>query len=56
MPIKIKKKNHKFEVRTPRGIKAKSTSLAKAKAQERLLNAIEHNPDFKPHGRGVKKR
>jgi hypothetical protein len=50
MPIKIRKKNHKFEVRSPGGIKSKSTSLAKAKAQQRLLNAIEHDPTFRPRG------
>lgn len=49
MPVKIKKlKNGKVQVRTPNGIKSKGTTLKKAKLQERLLNAIEHNPDFKP--------
>ena len=48
MPVTIhKKKGGKVEVRTPGGVKAKSTTMAKAKAQERLLNAIEHNPEFK---------
>lgn len=49
MPITIQKKDG-YEVRTPHGIKAKNTTKTKAKAQERLLNAIEHNPDFKPGG------
>ncbi len=56
MPVKITKLNGKVSVRTPGGIKSKGTSLKKAKAQQRLLNAIEHDPSFRPHGRGVKKR
>jgi hypothetical protein len=49
MPVKVKKTGSgKYQVRTPGGIKAKGTTKAKAKAQERLLNAIDHNPDFKP--------
>ena len=48
MPVKIKKKGKKYSVSTPGGVKAKGTTKAKAKAQERLLNAIEHNPNFKP--------
>lgn len=39
-----------MSVRTPGGVKAKSTTPAKAAAQKRLLNAVEHNPDFKPRG------
>lgn len=47
MPAKIKKlPNGKYEVRTPNGVHAKGTSLAKAKAQQRLINAIDHNPEF----------
>lgn len=42
MPVKIRKKGKTYEVRTPGGIKAKGTTLKKAKAQKRLLNAIEH--------------
>ena len=49
MPVKkTKLKGGKVRVSTPGGVKAKATTPAKAKAQERLLNAIEHNPDFKP--------
>ncbi len=56
MPVtKTKLKSGKVRVSTPGGVKSKSTTLAKAKAQERLLNAIEHNPDFKPRG-GVRRR
>jgi len=47
MPVSIKKnKGGGYSVRTPHGVKAKNTTLAKAKSQERLLNAVEHNPDF----------
>lgn len=45
MPVKIKKVNG-FQVSTPDGIKAKSTTKKKAERQKRLLNAIEHG--FKP--------
>lgn len=49
MPVSISKnKGGSYTVRTPHGVKAKHTTKAKAKAQERLLNAIEHNPNFKP--------
>jgi len=49
MPVKkTKLKGGKVRVSTPGGVKAKATTPAKASAQERLLNAIENNPDFKP--------
>ncbi len=32
----------KYEVRTPNGIHAKSTTKSKAKKQVRLLNAVDH--------------
>jgi len=48
MPTKIRKSGTKYQVRTPSGVKAKGTTKAKAKAQKRLLDAIEHNPDFRP--------
>jgi hypothetical protein len=49
VPVKIKKTSKgKYQVRTPGGVKAKGTTKKKAKAQERLLNAVEHNPDFRP--------
>jgi hypothetical protein len=48
MPVSIKKnKGGGYQVRTPNGIKSRNTTKAKAVKQERLLNAIEHNPDFK---------
>lgn len=49
MPVKIRKtKKGKggYSVSTPGGTKAKSTTKAKAMAQARLLNAIDHG--FKP--------
>ena len=42
MPVSIKKENGKYQVATPHGVKSKGTTLKKAKAQERLLNAVEH--------------
>ena len=48
MPVTIKRIKGGYQVRTPRMIHAKKTTKAKAKSQERLLNAIEHNPNFKP--------
>ena len=45
MPVTIKKVNG-FQVSTPGGVKAKNTTRKKAKAQGRLLRAIEHG--FKP--------
>ncbi len=43
----------KVQVRTPGGIKAKATTPAKAAAQERLLNAVEHG--WKPTGKKPKR-
>ena len=52
MPVSIKKnKGGSYRVSTPGGVKAKHTTKAKAKAQERLLNAVEHNPNFVPRHR-----
>jgi len=48
MPVKITKKDG-YQVSTPKGVRAKHTTLAKAKAQERLLNAVEHG--WKPTGK-----
>lgn len=63
MPVKkIILKNGKVKVVTPGGVRSKGTTMKKAKAQERLLNAIEHNPNFKPRknkkrrGFGVRKK
>lgn len=50
MPVKLRKtKGGKVRVSTPGGVKAKATTPAKAKRQQRLLNAIDHG--WKPSGR-----
>lgn len=55
MPVRIRKlKGGKVRVSTPGGVKAKSTTMAKAKRQKRLLNAIEHG--FVPTGKKARKR
>lgn len=46
MPAKIKCRKGRCSVKTPHGTKAKSTTPEKAKAQARLLNAIDHG--YKP--------
>jgi hypothetical protein len=46
MPVSIRKKGDKYEVRTPHGVKAKRTTRQKAVRQKRLLDAIEHG--YKP--------
>ncbi len=43
MPVRIQKtKKGKYKVSTPSGVKAKGTTLAKAKKQRRLINAVDH--------------
>ena len=42
MPATIRQIKSKYRVTTPRGTKAKKTTKAKAEAQVRLLNAIDH--------------
>ena len=55
-PVKIRKMGKgKYRVSTPIAVHAKSTSLKKAKAQERLLNAVEHT-NWKPTKRNMKRR
>jgi hypothetical protein len=57
MPAKISKtKGGKYRVSTPNGVHAKGTTKKKAEAQKRLLNALDHNPDFraKLHARVMK--
>jgi hypothetical protein len=49
MPTKITKVKGGFEVSTPNSVHAKHTTLKKAKAQERLLNAIDHGWKPKHH-------
>jgi hypothetical protein len=48
MPVKLRKVDG-VRVSTPGGVKAKSTTKAKAEAQARLLRAVEHG--FKPTGK-----
>jgi hypothetical protein len=49
MPVSTKSVGKgKVQVRTPNGIKAKATTPAKAKRQERLLRAVDHG--WKPTG------
>ncbi len=48
MPAKVTKTDGKYKVTTPGGTKAKGTTKETAEGQQRLLNAIEHDPDFKP--------
>ena len=55
MPVrKTKLKGGKVRVSTPHGVKAKATTPAKAAAQERLLNAVEHG--WKPTSKPARKR
>ena len=50
MPAKTRKlPSGKVRVSTPSGVKAKATTPAKATAQKRLLNAIDHG--WKPTAR-----
>lgn len=49
MPVSIEKADGGYRVSTPHGTKAKHTTLAKALAQKRLLNAVEHS-DWRPTG------
>lgn len=54
MPATIHKVKGGYQVRTPNGVHAKHTTLEKAKAQQRLLNATEHG--WMPTGAPAKKR
>ena len=50
MPTKVTKKGSKYQVKTPNTVHAKGTTKAKAEAQKRLLDAIDHGfvPDRSP--------
>ncbi len=49
MPVNIRKtKSGRYKVFTPNGVKSKSTTLQKAKRQQRFLNALENNSNFTP--------
>lgn len=56
MPVSIKKKDG-YQVSTPGGVKAKSTTKAKAQRQANLLRGVEHgwHPTGQP-ARDVKAR
>jgi hypothetical protein len=55
MPYKKKMlKSGKVRVTSPSGVKAKATTPAKAAAQERLLNAVDHG--WTPTKKKAKKR
>jgi len=47
MPVSITKKDGGYQVRTPTMVHSKKTTLEKAMAQKRLLNAVEHS-DWRP--------
>lgn len=54
MPVRIRQTaSGKFRVSTPSGVKAKATTKAKAEAQKRLIQGVEHG--WKPTKRGSKK-
>jgi hypothetical protein len=42
MPVKIRRVKGGVRVSTPNGVKAKKTTMKKAKKQRDLLNAVEH--------------
>lgn len=45
MPVHLRQVKGGWEVRTPNMVHSKHTTRAKAKAQVRLLNAIDHGYD-----------
>lgn len=54
MPVRVRKvKGDGWRVETPGGVKAKGTTEGKAKAQARLLRAVDHG--WRPTGRGKKR-
>ncbi len=54
MPGKITKIKGGYRVSTPNAVHAKKTTKAKAKAQVRLLNAVDHG--WVPTGKKSKKK
>lgn len=52
MPVKLKKVDG-YQVKHGKKISAKGTTLAKAKRQRNLLNAISHS-DWEPTGKSAK--
>ena len=53
-PVKIRKVKGGYSVRTPGGVKAKKTTLSKAKKQRNLIQATEHG--WRPTGAPARKR
>jgi hypothetical protein len=53
MPFKMKKEDTGYTTSTPSGVKGRGMTLRNAKAQERLLNAMEHS-NWRPGGRKKK--
>ncbi len=54
MPVTKKKlPGGRVQVRTPGGVKSKGTTPAKAAAQERILNAVDHT-NWRPTGKKKK--
>lgn len=52
MPYHLEKIDGKYKVYGPSGAKSKKgMTLRNAKRQLRLLQAIKHNPSFKPRGK-----
>jgi len=57
MPVKVKKlKGGKYQVSTPNMVHAKGTTKKKAKAQERLINAVDHGWRPTKSKKGKKKK
>ena len=47
MPVTVKKlKRGRYRVRTPHGVKAKSTTKKKAQAQARIINAAHRGTGY----------
>lgn len=55
MPAKVIKRGTAYEVKTPNMVHAKHTTKAKAEAQQRLLNAVDHS-NWRPTGVLTQKR
>ena len=47
MPVMMTKMDGYYRNRTPGGVKGKHMTLKNARAQKRLLMALEHDPTFK---------
>jgi hypothetical protein len=57
MPVKLEKdpSGKGYTVSTPGGVKGRKMTLRNAKAQARLLNAVEHS-DWRPDGGGKERK